>query len=128
MTMPASTVLIADDEDNMLVSLEVLFTRAGFDVRLARDGHDAFAQAQNSVPDLILLDVMMPGRDGFSVCQALRADPRFAHTPIIMLTAKAREADRVKGLTLGASDYLTKPFSTRELLARANALLKRTPG
>nr|MBV6629987.1 response regulator [Oceanococcus sp. HetDA_MAG_MS8] len=119
----AATVLVADDEDNILVSLEFLLARAGFSVLVARDGEAALEMAQQHHPDLLLLDVMMPKLDGFSVCQALRALPEFAHTPIVMLTAKGRDADRVKGRALGATDYVIKPFSTRELLTRVQGLL-----
>lgn len=124
----AATVLVADDEDNILVSLEFLLARAGFNVLVARDGEAALEMAQQHHPDLLLLDVMMPKLDGFSVCQALRALPEFAHTPIVMLTAKGRDADRVKGRALGATDYVIKPFSTRELLTRVQGLLDQAKG
>ncbi len=119
-----ATLLVADDEDNILISLEFLFKRAGYTVLVARNGREALELAREHVPDLILLDVMMPELDGFSVCQALRGEARFARTPIVMLTAKGRDADRVKGKALGASDYVIKPFSTRELLARVRKLLE----
>lgn len=117
------SILIADDEGDMLISLEVLFKRAGFSVRLARNGEEALSQVQDHAPDLLLLDVMMPILDGFSVCQALRADPRFAALPIVMMSAKGRDADRIKGMALGATAYVVKPFSTRELLTRVQSLL-----
>ncbi len=122
-----ATLLVADDEDNILISLEFLFKRAGYTVLVARNGREALEQAREHAPDLIMLDVMMPELDGFSVCQALRAEPRFAQTPIVMLTAKGRDADRVKGKALGATDYVIKPFSTRELLARVRKLLESEP-
>lgn len=124
----AATLLVADDEDNILISLEFLFKRAGFHVFVARNGREALELARAHRPDLLLLDVMMPELDGFSVCQALRGDPQFANTPIVMLTAKGREADRVKGRALGATDYVIKPFSTRELLARVRGLLGQGAG
>lgn len=120
-----ATILVADDEDNILVSLEFLLARAGYTVLVARDGETALDMAQEHQPDLLLLDVMMPRLDGFSVCQALRAMPEFARTPIVMLTAKGRDADRVKGRALGATDYVIKPFSTRELLTRVQGLLEK---
>lgn len=119
-----ATLLVADDEDNILISLEFLFKRAGYAVLVARNGKEALELAREHVPDLIMLDVMMPELDGFSVCQALRGEKRFAQTPIVMLTAKGRDADRVKGKALGATDYVIKPFSTRELLARVRKLLE----
>jgi len=119
-----ATLLVADDEDNILISLEFLFKRAGYTVLVARNGREALEQARAHAPDLIMLDVMMPELDGFSVCQALRGEDRFAQTPIVMLTAKGRDADRVKGKALGATDYVIKPFSTRELLARVRKLLE----
>lgn len=123
-----TTVLVADDEDNIMVSLEFLLARAGYRVLIARDGEAALDMAQEHHPDLLLLDVMMPKLDGFSVCQALRALPEFATTPIVMLTAKGRDADRVKGRALGATDYVIKPFSTRELLSRVQRLLEQAQG
>ncbi len=119
-----ATLLVADDEDNILISLEFLFKRAGYTVLVARNGREALEQARSHAPDLIMLDVMMPELDGFSVCQALRGEDRFTQTPIVMLTAKGRDADRVKGKALGATDYVIKPFSTRELLARVRKLLE----
>lgn len=111
----------------MLISLEVLFKRAGFAVVLAEDGECAVQRTESSSPDIVLLDVMMPRKDGFSVCQQLRADPRFADLPVVMMSAKGREADRIKGLALGATDYIVKPFSTRDLLERVSALLPASP-
>ena len=120
-------ILIADDEPNILVSLEYLMQREGFEVLLAHDGDEALALLRSARPDLLLLDVMMPGRDGFEVCQALRADEALKHTLVIMLSAKAREADIAKGLGVGADAYMTKPFSTRELVDQVRDLLQRGP-
>jgi DNA-binding response OmpR family regulator len=120
-------ILIADDEPNILVSLEYLMQREGFEVLLARDGDEALAQLQAARPDLVLLDVMMPGRSGFEVCQALRADEALKHTLVVMLTAKGRETDVAKGLGVGADAYITKPFSTRALVQAVRDLLAR-PG
>ena len=118
-------ILIADDEPNILVSLEYLMQREGFEVLLAHDGDEALALLRSARPDLLLLDVMMPGRDGFEVCQALRADEALKHTLVIMLSAKAREADIAKGLGVGADAYMTKPFSTRALVQGVRDLLAR---
>ena len=95
---------------------------------LARDGDEALAQAERFSPDLILLDVMMPKKDGYEVCHLLRQDPRYAGCKIVLLTAKGRDIDRAKGLAQGADDYLTKPFATRELLERVERLLASSPG
>ncbi len=111
------TILVADDESSIVLSLQVLLQRAGFEVRIARDGDEALRSVEAFTPDLILLDAMMPKRDGFDVCQTLRANPAWRDLPIIMLTAKSRDVERQKGIALGATDYITKPFSTRELVA-----------
>ncbi|MBP2299659.1 response regulator transcription factor [Azospirillum picis] len=111
------TILVVDDEPSIVLSLQVLMQRAGFDVRIARDGEEALQSVTAFTPDLILLDAMMPKRDGFDVCQTLRNDPAWRSLPIIMLTARSRDVERQKGLALGATDYITKPFSTRDLLA-----------
>ncbi|MBP2313725.1 response regulator transcription factor [Azospirillum soli] len=110
------TILVADDEPSIVLSLQVLLQKAGFDVRIARDGEEALQSVEASPPDLVLLDAMMPKRDGFDVCQSLRANPAFQALPIIMLTAKSRDVERQKGMALGATDYITKPFSTRDLV------------
>ncbi len=120
-------VLIADDEENIVLSLEFLLRQLGCEVAVARDGEQALQQARAQVPDLILLDVMMPERSGYDVCQQLRADARFAQTRILMLSAKGREAEVARGMALGADDYIIKPFSTRELGARIRALLDLPP-
>ena len=112
----AQTILVADDEPSILLSLQFLLQKAGYQVRTARDGEEALKAVEAAAPDLILLDAMMPKRDGYDVCQSLRADPAYRDIPIIMLTAKGRDIERQKGLALGATDYVTKPFSTRDLV------------
>ncbi len=112
------SVLIVDDEPSIVLSLEFIMRNAGFDVRVARDGDEALRAIEVSPPDLVLLDVMIPNRDGYDVCQAIRANPIWADIRIVMLTATGREIERVKGLALGADDYITKPFSTREVIER----------
>jgi DNA-binding response OmpR family regulator len=116
-------VLIADDEPNIVVSLEYLMRREGHRVSVARDGDAALATIRRERPDLVLLDVMMPGRSGFEVCQAVRADEALAGVKILMLSAKGRDTDLAKGSALGADAYMTKPFSTRELADKVRELL-----
>jgi DNA-binding response OmpR family regulator len=119
----AKSVLVVDDEPNIVLSLEFLLNQAGFETRLARDGDAALKAVHESAPDLILLDVMTPGRDGYDVCQTIRDNPAWKHVKIIMLTARSREVEQEKGLALGADDYVTKPFSTRDLVDRVKRLL-----
>ncbi|MEQ1615084.1 MAG: response regulator [Hyphomicrobiaceae bacterium] len=116
-------ILVVDDEPNIVLSLQFLMRKAGYDVRVARDGEEALAEIARLPPDLILLDAMMPRRDGFDVCQTIRANPLWAGMKIIMLTAKGRDIEREKGMALGADDYVTKPFSTREVLQRVKDML-----
>jgi DNA-binding response OmpR family regulator len=116
-------VLIADDEPNIVVSLEFLMKREGHRISVARDGDAALAAIRELRPDLVLLDVMMPGKSGFEVCQAVRADESLAGVKILMLSAKGRDTDLAKGSALGADAYMTKPFSTRELAERVRELL-----
>ncbi len=116
-------VLIADDEPNILISLEFLMKREGHTVLLARDGDEALALICAEKPALVLLDVMMPGKSGFEVCQAVRADEALAGVKILMLTAKGRDTDVAQGLGVGADGYMTKPFSTKELAARVREML-----
>jgi len=116
-------ILIADDEPNIVISLEYLMRREGYAVRVARDGQEALDQVAQSIPDLILLDVMMPRKTGFEVCETLRSRPEWETIKILMLTAKGRETDVAKGLALGANAYMTKPFSTQELVSRVAQLL-----
>jgi len=118
----AHKILIVDDEPNILISLEYLMQREGFEVSVARDGLQAIAAIENNPPDLVLLDVMMPGKTGLEVCQHVRAQDRLREVCIVMLTAKGRETDVAKGLALGANAYVTKPFSTRDLVAQVREL------
>ena len=120
-------ILIADDEPNILISLEYLMKREGFEVHLARDGQEALAALQRERPRLVLLDVMMPHLSGFEVCQALRADEALKDTLVLMLTAKGRDTDVAKGLGVGADAYMTKPFSTKELVQKVRSLLDAAP-
>jgi len=119
-------ILIADDEPNILISLEYLMKREGYAVVVARDGDEALAAIRRERPALVLLDVMMPGKTGFEVCDLVRADADLAATKIVLLTAKGRDTDIAKGLAIGATDYITKPFSTRELAQRVRELLGST--
>ena len=123
--MVKSTVLIIDDEKDLVELVSYNLQKEGFLVRSALDGEAGLASAVRELPDAILVDLMLPGIDGLEVCQRLRSEPRTARIPIIMLTAKSAESDRVVGLELGADDYVTKPFSPRELAARIKAVLRR---
>jgi DNA-binding response OmpR family regulator len=116
-------VLIVDDEPNIVVSLEFLMERHGYKIRIATTGDEVLPAVQEFAPDLILLDVMLPGRTGFEICQELRQDPEHRDVKIIMLTAKGRETEVAKGLALGADAYVTKPFSTKDLLSKVRELL-----
>ena len=116
-------VLVADDEPNILISLEFLMKREGYQVLVARDGHAALELIRRERPALVLLDVMMPGKSGFEVCQAVRADESLNGVKILMLTAKGRDTDRAQGLGLRADGYMTKPFATQDLAARVRELL-----
>ena len=126
--MPREKILIVDDEQDIVDAIEYQLKREGFRVATAGDGEHALALAQKDIPDAIVLDLMLPGVDGLDVCRTLRAQEKPKHIPILMLTAKTQEADRVVGLELGADDYITKPFSVRELVARIKAVLRRTKG
>ena len=116
-------ILVVDDEPNILISLEFLMKRAGFEVRSAGDGDAALEAIREDPPDLVLLDVMMPKKDGYEVCETVRANPAWRQVRIVMLTARGRDIEREKGLALGADDYVTKPFATRELVDKVKALL-----
>ena len=120
-------ILIADDEPNILISLEFLMKREGFEVVLARDGQDALDAIERERPALVLLDVMMPIKTGFDVCHEVRASETLRDTRILMLTAKGRDTDLAKGMALGANAYMTKPFSTKELVQKVRELLSPTP-
>lgn len=116
-------VLIVDDEPNIVVSLEFLMEQAGYTTAVARNGIDALAEVARFAPDLILLDVMLPGMSGFDICQTVRETSAWQHIKIVMLTAKGRDVEVSKGLALGANAYITKPFSTKDLLAEVTAQL-----
>lgn len=120
-------VLIADDEPNIVVALEFALQKEGFVVAAAADGDEALAKAREFRPDVLLLDVMMPKKSGFEVCEELRADPDFADLVIVMVTAKGRDTEVARGLAIGADAYVTKPFANRDLLARIRELLERRP-
>ncbi len=120
-------VLIVDDEPNIVLSLQFLLSREGYDIDVARDGESALAIAAQTPPDLVVLDLMLPGLDGYEVCRRLRATDATAAVKIVVVTARAREAERVRGLEEGADAYVTKPFSTRELIATVGRFLARTP-
>ncbi|NLF55844.1 MAG: response regulator [Thauera phenolivorans] len=121
----AKKILIADDEPNIVISLEFLMKREGFDVLIANDGDEAVQRIRGDRPDLVLLDVMMPKKSGFEVCQEIKSDPALADIRILMLTAKGRDTEVAKGLALGADAYMTKPFATKELVERVRELLER---
>ena len=115
-------ILIVEDEENIVLSLQFLLRQAGHTVDVAADGATAMRLMARS-PDLVILDVMLPDRDGFSICEEIRANPAWAAARILMLTARGRDSDREKGIALGADDYVVKPFSTRDLMKRVTALL-----
>ncbi len=123
--MPKSKILVVEDDRALSEILIYNLEKAGFDVFKAMDGRDGLNQAQLRLPDLILLDVMLPVMDGMEVCRRLRAQPETATATIIMLTAKSEESDQLVGFSVGADDYVTKPFSVRVLLERIKALLRR---
>jgi DNA-binding response OmpR family regulator len=116
-------ILIADDEPNILISLEYLMKREGYEVSVAHDGQEALELLRSQRPALVLLDVMMPKKTGFEVCQELRADEAIRGTRVLMLTAKGRDTDVAKGLGVGADAYMTKPFSTKELVQKVREML-----
>jgi DNA-binding response OmpR family regulator len=124
----AKRVLIVDDEPNIVASLEFLMRKAGYEVGVARDGDEAMAAVESFRPDLVLLDVMMPKRSGYEVCRQMRARADLQHIRIVMLSAKGREAEVSKGLSVGADAYVTKPFSNRDLLSKVGALLGEQAG
>jgi two-component system, OmpR family, alkaline phosphatase synthesis response regulator PhoP len=124
--MAQEKILIVDDEENILELIKFNLEKNGYKVITAANGIDGFKLAKLEVPQLILLDLMLPGMDGYDVCKEIRKDNSISTIPIIMLTAKGDELDKILGLELGADDYMTKPFSVRELLARIKAVLRRT--
>jgi DNA-binding response OmpR family regulator len=121
----AQKILIIEDEEGIVHLLNLYLRDAGYDVVIARDGADGLALHAREHPDLVILDIMLPALDGFEVCRRIRA---WSQTPILMLTARGDEEDRIAGLELGADDYLVKPFSPRELVSRVRAILRRTGG
>jgi two-component system, OmpR family, alkaline phosphatase synthesis response regulator PhoP len=120
-----SAILVVEDDHDIAGLLELYLERAGHHVTRLASGKDVMPQLRGTPADLVILDLMLPGMDGLLVCQAMRADPATAGTPVIMLTARGEEADRIAGLELGADDYVTKPFSPKELVARVAARLRR---
>lgn len=120
----SKTILIADDEKNILISLEFLMKREGYEVIVAHNGQEAIDAISREPPDLVLLDVMMPKKTGFDVCQEVRANPDLKDMQIVMLTAKGRDTDIAKGLAMGANDYVIKPFSTRDLAQKVHDMLE----
>jgi two-component system phosphate regulon response regulator PhoB len=123
--MQAKTILVVDDEQDIRELIRYNLAKDGYHVETVASGEEALRRVRAGAPDLIVLDLMLPGVDGLEVCKRLKSDRRTAQTPVIMLTAKGEDADVVAGLELGADDYITKPFSPRVLLARAKAVLRR---
>jgi two-component system alkaline phosphatase synthesis response regulator PhoP len=117
-------ILIVDDEPNIVVPLQFLMEQNGFQVCVAENGEAAIELAAQYVPDLVLLDIMLPGVNGFEVCQVLREDPHLKHTKIILVSALGRDVDVVKGMAMGADAYITKPFSNRDIVNRVRELLQ----
>lgn len=124
--MANEKILIVDDEEHIVELIKFNLENNGYNIITANNGIDALKVAKQELPQLVLLDLMLPGMDGFDVCKEIRKDMSISNMPIIMLTAKSEELDKILGLELGADDYLTKPFSVRELLARVKAILRRT--
>jgi two-component system alkaline phosphatase synthesis response regulator PhoP len=120
-----SRILVAEDDADIAALIRHYLEKAGFTVDLTESGREVLPRLRRQPVDAVILDVMLPGMDGFDVCRAMRADPTTAAVPVIMLTAKAEESDRIVGLELGADDYITKPFSPGEVVARVRALLRR---
>lgn len=123
--MTRDTILVVEDDEDILQLLEYNLEAAGFDVASADNGDAAVSRAKRIKPQLVLLDLMLPGKDGFEVCKELKKDPETAAIPIVMLTARGEEVDRIVGLELGADDYVVKPFSPREIILRIKAILRR---
>ena len=119
----AKKILIVDDEPNIVISLEFLMKKEGFEVAVASDGEEALAKVASFDPDLLLLDIMMPKKSGYEVCEALRADLSRGGLLIVMLTAKGRDTEVAKGLAIGADAFVTKPFSTKDLVAKVKSML-----
>lgn len=121
----SKTIFIVDDETDILELISLHLTKSGFKVKTFEDGNSLFKQIKSSYPDLFILDLMLPDYDGFEICKFLKKDDKLSSVPVIMLTAKTDEMDKILGLELGADDYVTKPFSPRELVARVKAVLRR---
>lgn len=121
--MKPKKILIAEDEPSIVLSLEFLLRNAGYEVTVTRDGNEALRMSEREKPDLIVLDIMLPLLDGFEVCRRIRGNETLGHTKILMLTARGHESAIEKSLALGADAYMTKPFSTRELVKKINELL-----
>jgi DNA-binding response OmpR family regulator len=119
-------ILIVDNEPNIVICLEFLMQQSGYEVRIARDGEEALMQMAAFQPDLVLLDVMLPERNGFDVCQKIRENSAWNRVKVVMLSAKGRDFEVAKGLALGADAYVTKPFSTIELIEQVRQLLSRS--
>jgi DNA-binding response OmpR family regulator len=122
---PPTSVLVAEDDPDIGNLLDHYLRKAGFIATVVTSGRDVMPHIKRDAPDLVVLDIMLPGLDGLEVCRAIRSDPNSAAIPIIMLTARGEESDRIVGLELGADDYITKPFSPNEVVARIRALLRR---
>lgn len=116
-------ILIVDDEPNIVMSLEYLFKKKGFEVYIARDGNEALELLENTIPDVILLDVMMPNVDGYQTIKRIKENEQLTHVKVVFLSAKSKESDITKGLNLGADKYLLKPFSSKKIVAEINELL-----
>ena len=121
-----SKLLLIEDEDSLAYTLKTFFEKKNFNVEIVKDGEDALFQAESMKPDIVLLDWMLPNMSGLEICRQIRTVKDIKKTPIIFLTAKGEEEDKLRGLDIGADDYITKPFSQMELLARINALLRRS--
>ncbi|MEK7279687.1 MAG: response regulator transcription factor [Nitrospirota bacterium] len=119
-------IVVVEDEEKVVSLIRAVLSREGFDIKSAPDGISGLTLVQEEIPDLLILDLMLPSLDGFEICREIRMDPRTAQIPVIILTCKSEELDKVLGLELGADDFITKPFSPRELLARVKAVLRRT--
>ena len=126
--MPKERILVVDDEEDLLELVKYNLTKEGFRVAGVGTGEEAIRRARTDLPDLVVLDLLLPNVDGLEVCRVLKNDPRTKHIPVVMLTAKNEEADMVTGLEMGADDYLAKPFSPRVLIARIKAVLRRRQG
>ncbi len=126
--MPRQRILIIEEEPSLTEVLSYNLEREGYEVQVAHDGRDGLRKAQTLLPDLIILDLMLPGLGGIEICRELRANPSTGSTPVLMLTAKAEETDQVVGFAVGADDYVTKPFSVKVLVQRVKVLLRRASG